>query len=117
MSTDLADLPPYRGEFEVHLTVETRSAAALERFRVWCAEQGFKCVHIVLSRGDHAEQPMATWRRGITTLPPVRAPARYCAASPPDPWHIGNPDQPTHSRFMHPTLRAIRRVGIAREGK
>lgn len=75
-----ADPRDYRGDFEVHLTVSAPTAAARERFRVWCAGRGHKCVWIVLARGEHAEQPMATWRRGSTTLPVVRAEAEARAA-------------------------------------
>lgn len=61
----------YAGEFEVHVTVRAANAEALDRFRSWCLEHACKCVHIVLARGEHVDQPMATWRRGATTLPKV----------------------------------------------
>jgi hypothetical protein len=63
----------YAGNFEVHLTV--RAAGMLDAFRSWCEAQHFKCVYIVLARGAHHEQPMATWRRDSTVLPVVLAEA------------------------------------------
>lgn len=75
-----ADPRDYRGDFEVHLTVSAPTAPARERFRGWCAGRGHKCVWIVLARGEHTEQPMATWRRGHTNLPVVRAEAEAQAA-------------------------------------
>lgn len=63
----------YRGNFEVHLTV--RAGGALDAFRAWCEAQRCKCVRIVLARGVHVEQPMATWRRSDTVLPDVLAAA------------------------------------------
>jgi hypothetical protein len=66
----------YAGDFEVHVTVRPPDLAALERFRAWCQQHDCKCIRIVLARGDHVEQPMATWRRGVTTLPAVLAHAR-----------------------------------------
>ncbi len=63
----------YRGHFEVHLTV--RAAGAFDAFRAWCEAGRYKCVRIVLARGVHVEQPMATWRRGDTVLPAVLAEA------------------------------------------
>jgi hypothetical protein len=59
----------YRGDFESHLTIRADKEAALEQFQAWCGARGFKCVRIVLARGRHVEQPMATWRRRNTTLP------------------------------------------------
>lgn len=67
----------YAGEFEVHVTVRPPNLAAFERFRAWCLLHDCKCVRIVLARGEHVEQPMATWRRGATTLPAVVAETRY----------------------------------------
>jgi hypothetical protein len=67
----------YAGEFEVHVTVRPSSGAALERFRAWCLSHDCKCVRIVLARGEHVEQPMATWRRGATTLPAVVEETRH----------------------------------------
>lgn len=78
----------YRGDFEVHLTVHAADEAALERFRAWCEERAFKCVRIVLSRGVHVEQPMATWRRRTTVLPAVVKEAEQSAA---DARHAGLP--------------------------
>ena len=67
----------YRGNFEVHLTV--CAASRLEAFRAWCEGARCKCVRIVLARGDHVEQPMATWRRGGTVLSEVLAEANQRA--------------------------------------
>ena len=80
----------YQGDFEVHLTV--RAAAAdpvdapepldsLEAFNQWCREQQVKCIRIVLARGEHVEQPMATWRRAETHLPAVIEEAHEMARS------------------------------------
>src|SRR5437764_10041233 len=69
------ELRDYRGAFEVHVTVAAADAATRERFQQWCAARGSKCVWIVLARGAHADQPMATWRRGKTLLPDVLADA------------------------------------------
>lgn len=62
----------YPGDFEVHLTVRAGDAARLAEFQEWCRARGFKCVRIVLARGVHVEQPMATWRRGDSMLSVVR---------------------------------------------
>jgi hypothetical protein len=67
----MTPLRDYRGDFEVHVTASAGDSAARERLRAWCADRGFKCVWIVLARGEHADQPMATWRRRATTLPAV----------------------------------------------
>jgi hypothetical protein len=61
--------------------VRTEGDDSLARFRAWCEGRAFKCVRIVLARGEHVEQPMATWRRGPTTLPLVLDEARHVAAS------------------------------------
>jgi hypothetical protein len=66
----------YAGEFEVHVTVRPPNEAALEQFRSWCRVHDCKCIRIVLARGEHVEQPMATWRRSATTFPAVLAEAR-----------------------------------------
>jgi hypothetical protein len=63
----------YRGSFEVHLTI--RAIGPLDAFRAWCAVERCKCVRIVLARGMQVEQPMATWRRGATSLADVLAEA------------------------------------------
>lgn len=70
----------YRGDFEVHLTAKAADSATRERLREWCDARGFKCVWIVLARGEHADQPMATWRRGRTALPAVVEEANRHAA-------------------------------------
>lgn len=70
----------YAGEFEIHLTVQTDDIDA-SSFRLWCDRLDFKCVRIVLSRGTHAEQPMATWRRRDSELPTVLKEAEEYAAS------------------------------------
>jgi hypothetical protein len=70
----------YFGDFEVHLTVQAADDAAIGRFRAWCGERGYKCVRIVLARGRHVEQPMATWRRRGVALPAVREEAERSAA-------------------------------------
>lgn len=66
----------YHGDFETHVTVQTADAAALARFRDWCQQHGCKCVQIVLARGAHVDQPMATWRRRETDLSAVLIEAR-----------------------------------------
>ena len=70
----------YRGDFEVHLTVQPASDAEFRSFQDWCDTRNCKCVFIVLARGDHPEQPMATWRRSGTALPLVVAEANQAAA-------------------------------------
>jgi hypothetical protein len=70
----------YQGDFEVHLTVRAADEAALARFRAWCGERGVKCVRIVLARGAHVEQPMATWRTRDARLSGVRSEAAKLAA-------------------------------------
>lgn len=62
----------YAGDFEVHVTIHAADAAGLDQFSRWCQQRGVKCVHIVLSRGESASQPMATWRRGSTVLSAIR---------------------------------------------
>jgi len=69
----------YAGEFEVQVTVGPLSPAVLQRFRAWCQLHDCRCVRIILARGSHVEQPMATWRRGATTLPTILAEARHLA--------------------------------------
>jgi hypothetical protein len=70
----------YRGHFEVHITVLAATTALLGRFAEWCRIRELKCVRIVLARGEHVEQPMATWRRSNTTLPLIVEEAQRCAA-------------------------------------
>jgi hypothetical protein len=70
----------YRGEFEVHVTVGLPDQGGWGRFHSWCTLHDCKSVHIVLARGEHIEQPMATWRRSGTTLPAVLSDARHLAA-------------------------------------
>ncbi len=67
----------YRGNFEIHLTVAETDE--LEMFRAWCETEGCKCIWIVLARGSHVQQPMATWRRTRTILPDVFEEARQRA--------------------------------------
>jgi hypothetical protein len=74
------ELPEYRGQFEVHVTVSAPAAGSRERFQRWCAERGTKCVWIVLARGAHADQPMATWHSRNTILPAVLNDANVRAA-------------------------------------
>ena len=62
------EMHEYHGEFEVHITVNTPSAKALDEFREWCHARDLKCVRIILARGAHIDQPMATWRRRGTKL-------------------------------------------------
>jgi hypothetical protein len=69
----------YQGHFEVHITVRALEAQRLHPFRAWCAARGRKCISIVLARGAHVEQPMASWRRSAATLPIVLAEAQACA--------------------------------------
>lgn len=73
-------MPEYRGHFEVHLTARTADRAATERFAGWCRGRGLKCVHIVLARGETADQPMATWRRSSTAITAVLIEAHRLAA-------------------------------------
>lgn len=49
------------GEFETHITVDLPHERDLPRFRKACKNNGVKCVHIVLDRGEHVSQPMATY--------------------------------------------------------
>ncbi|MFO0974868.1 MAG: hypothetical protein U0996_00650 [Planctomycetaceae bacterium] len=59
----------YRGNFEVHITVEVSGSHA--PLHEWCVANDCKCVFIVLARGTHPQQPMVSWRRGTVTLPAV----------------------------------------------
>jgi hypothetical protein len=70
----------YRGDFEVHITVLARDKPSLAPFLQWCRIRECKCVWIVLARGEHVEQPMATWRRQDTNLAQVVEEAQSCAA-------------------------------------
>jgi hypothetical protein len=70
----------YPGEFEVHVTAWLTGQGGWERFHDWCALHQCKSVHIVLDRGEHADQPMATWRRSRTSLTPVLAESQLIAA-------------------------------------
>ncbi|MGL6075577.1 MAG: nucleotidyl transferase AbiEii/AbiGii toxin family protein [Fimbriiglobus sp.] len=72
------------GDFEVHLT----AAGDAERFAEWCVARGLKCVRIVLARGDHPDQPMATWRRGETTFEAVLAEAEAFADEARQAWFV-----------------------------
>jgi hypothetical protein len=69
----------YRGEFEVHVTVELPGQGGRDRFQEWCRFHNCKFVHIVLARGEHLDQPMATWRRSRASLTAVLAEARVLA--------------------------------------
>lgn len=68
----------YLGNFEIHLTVAETDQ--MENFRTWCEAEGCKCAWIVLARGSHVQQPMATWRRAGTILPDVLEEARQRAS-------------------------------------
>jgi hypothetical protein len=70
----------YRGEFEVHVTVGLPEQDGWGSFHSWCTLHHCKSVHIILASGEHAEQPMATWRRSGATLPAVLSEARQIAA-------------------------------------
>jgi hypothetical protein len=70
----------YRGDFEVHITVLAPDKPSLGRFQEWCRLHECKCVWIVLARGEHLEQPMATWRRQDTNLTRVVEEAERRAA-------------------------------------
>lgn len=72
-------MPDYVGHFEVHLTARTGGRATTDRFAGWCKDRGLKCVHIILARGETADQPMATWRRSSTVLSVVRTEAEQLA--------------------------------------
>ncbi len=78
----------YRGDFEVHITVLAPGKTLLDRFREWCSARELKCVWIVLARGEHVEQPMATWRRSNKTLSLVVEEAERYAA---DLHHVAIP--------------------------
>jgi hypothetical protein len=69
----------YCGDFEVHLTVLAPDKPRLARFQEWCRIRECKCVWIVLARGEHVEQPMATWRRRDANLAAVLEEAEGCA--------------------------------------
>ena len=69
----------YCGDFEVHLTVLAPDKPRLVRFQEWCRIREYKCVWIVLARGEHVEQPMATWRRRDTNLTRVLEEAEHHA--------------------------------------
>lgn len=68
----------YRGDFEVHLTVLAPDKPRFARFQEWCRIRECKCVWIVLARGEHVEQPMATWRPQDTNLVQVMQEAEGC---------------------------------------
>jgi hypothetical protein len=70
----------YPGEFEVHMTVGLSGQRRLECFQDWCRVHQCKCVHILLARGEHVDQPMATWRRSHASLTVVLAEARHIAS-------------------------------------
>lgn len=70
----------YHGEFEVHLTVGISGSGGGERFQDWCTAHKCKYVQIILARGEHVEQPMATWRRSHADFTTVLAEARLIAA-------------------------------------
>jgi hypothetical protein len=65
------------GDFEVHLTARAPDAGP---FAEWCAARGLKCLRIVLARGAHPDQPMATWRRRHTSFAAVLTEAEVLAA-------------------------------------
>ena len=50
------------------------------RFHDWCTLHHCKSVHILLDRGEHPDQPMATWRRAHTSLTAVLAESQLIAA-------------------------------------
>jgi hypothetical protein len=71
----------YHGEFEVHTTIRlSGQGGGWERFQDWCRVHQCKCVQIMLARGEHIDQPMATWRRSSVSLTGVLAEARLMAA-------------------------------------
>ena len=50
----------FAGEFETHLTIDSRSPRDVHSLRAWAVEHHLKCVHIILARGQTASQPMLT---------------------------------------------------------
>ncbi len=62
------------------MTVRLSGRDGWERFRDWCGTHQFNCVHIMLARGEHVDQPMATWRRSQASLSAVLAEATNVAA-------------------------------------
>ena len=67
----LITMQPYNGDFEVHATVCLTHPVSWEQFHTWCTQRQVKPVRILLARGEHVDQPMATWRRSRTRLPAV----------------------------------------------
>ncbi len=52
----------YAGELETHLTIRIDESKNVDELRMWGLENGLKCLHIILARGDHPSQPMLTRR-------------------------------------------------------
>jgi hypothetical protein len=50
----------FTGDFETHITVETRNDQDIEALRLWSIERNLKFLHIVLDRGRFVSQPMVT---------------------------------------------------------
>jgi len=64
----------YRGNFEVHLTVNSSGPPSV--LRDLCKAEQCKCVFIVLARGVNVQQPMVSWRCSADTLSQVLEVAR-----------------------------------------
>lgn len=52
----------YAGEMETHLTLCWDASENIDELRTWGLENGLKCLHIILARGEHHSQPMLTRR-------------------------------------------------------
>ena len=50
----------FAGDFETHFTLQLSRLDQVEALKAWGAARGMKCVHIVLSSGASASQPMLT---------------------------------------------------------
>ena len=80
MPGEPASTPAFAGDLETHLTVGETDDVGVDRLRRWADANGWKCVHILLDRGDTASQPMLT-RRGRSTLAEALAEAADAAAA------------------------------------
>jgi hypothetical protein len=72
----MAHLFNYCGAFEVHLTVLIDAEPRLVSFLECCHQLGLKFIQIVLERGMHQLQPMATWREVNMNLSTVQQNSR-----------------------------------------
>ncbi|MFD9126748.1 hypothetical protein [Kitasatospora sp. NPDC059571] len=118
--------PGFRGDFEIHLTVAPRQAAALTG---WAAARGLKVVDIALSRGAVPRQPMLTLTTAGTLAEAAALAGRTAAAADAAgfavlrtkieaaPWTDGVPATDDEARSLGPAYYFEHHVKLLLDGE